>query len=640
MKRILLLLLLLLPATLHASNIDVTALEAAYPDARQIVLERHIDITYAENLATGNLSAFVTHREVVLALHGATSNMELVQVAFGENETVEIQHAAYYEVVDGKRQLLENVGVAAAEEKDYFQKSIFYSDLKVKQFAPTVDLPDCTILEYRFTKKYRDTKYLTSEYAQQFGEAVLDFTIALTVPSNVSAELIPFNTAVAAKESLSKGNTTYTYSLQNLKPVQRHGQSAPGNYVLPHFVVVTKSLTTNGKKSTLLATQADLYQWYQSLIDSMATGASNVRAQAAAIGANIESKEAQIDAVFSWLQANISYVAFEDGLAGFQPAPAEDVLDLRYGDCKGIANLAVEMLRKLGFKSYHCWVGTRRLNYDYSLPSLCVDNHMICALDFEGKTYYLDGTSRTTDWHTPPAHLQGKQALIGMGKAYRIDTIPIDPLGANVRHIDAQATINPTTGVLQLGGNINLSGQYALRERERLVHSDVATQKLAREYIAMDLMALDVATPTGYNVEPKGTSFKFPFKGDRVGNAVMAGNTLSLFCDVDRALKSRDGTQIETPVYINIVGTQSIELAVAIPAGYTASELPEPWSFEANQSNIKASISYRKEGNTIVYSKSISVGTTLLDGQQLTDWNTLVHDLTAHYSTPVILTKQ
>ncbi|MEI9945444.1 MAG: transglutaminase-like domain-containing protein [Chitinophagaceae bacterium] len=91
---------------------------------------------------------------------------------------------------------------------------------------------------------------------------------------------------------------------------------------------------------------------------------------------------------FNWVQHNIRYIAFEDGIAGFKPAKANDVLNKKYGDCKGMANLTRGLLQALGFDARLCWIGTNYIAYDYSTPSMAVDNHMICALIYNGKKIF------------------------------------------------------------------------------------------------------------------------------------------------------------------------------------------------------------------------------------------------------------
>ena len=86
--------------------------------------------------------------------------------------------------------------------------------------------------------------------------------------------------------------------------------------------------------------------------------------------ANAKSDEEKIRNIYYWVQDNIRYIAFEDGIAGFKPDEANNVLTKRYGDCKGMANLTRQMLKAAGFDARLTWIGTNHISYDYSTPSL------------------------------------------------------------------------------------------------------------------------------------------------------------------------------------------------------------------------------------------------------------------------------
>ena len=139
----------------------------------------------------------------------------------------------------------------------------------------------------------------------------------------------------------------------------------------------------------------------------------------------------KIESIFYWVQDNIRYIAFENGIMGFKPDAAQNVLNKKYGDCKGKANLLKEMLKLAGYDARLTWIGTSDLPYDYSLPSLAVDNHMICTVILNGKRYFLDGTEDYIAFNDYAQRIQGKQVLIEDGDNYIIDKIPDFPADRN-----------------------------------------------------------------------------------------------------------------------------------------------------------------------------------------------------------------
>jgi len=198
-----------------------------------------------------------------------------------------------------------------------------------------------------------------------------------------------------------KKTTTYSakddadiikYSIRNL-PERKSDRNLPGpSYIFPHLLVLCKSADINGQSFTYFSTVADQYAWYKKITGLMKNDPSVIKQKAQEITAHCTDDLQKIKAVLYWVHNNIRYVAFEDGIAGFKPDEAQNVLNKKYGDCKGMANLTKELLKSLGFDARLTWIGTNHIAYDYSTPSLCVDNHMICCLNYKGQRYFLDGT--------------------------------------------------------------------------------------------------------------------------------------------------------------------------------------------------------------------------------------------------------
>jgi len=129
---------------------------------------------------------------------------------------------------------------------------------------------------------------------------------------------------------------------------------------------------------------------------------------------------------------NIKYIAFEDGIAGFKPEDAHTVLYNRYGDCKGMSNLLKEMLEIAGFDARLTWVGTRRIPYDYSIPSLAVDNHMVCSVMLADTSLVLDATEPFQHIDYVGERLQGRQVLIEDGSSYIIKKLAVENININL----------------------------------------------------------------------------------------------------------------------------------------------------------------------------------------------------------------
>src|SRR5206468_747526 len=141
-------------------------------------------------------------------------------------------------------------------------------------------------------------------------------------------------------------------------------------------LVILKEANPPGASYTYFKSVADQYAWYRSILKDLSNNETIIKAKADEIIAEKTNDIDKIKAIFYWVQNNIRYIAFEDGIAGFLPDKADEVLRKKYGDCKGMANLTKELLKAEGFDARLCWLGINHIAYDYSTSLLAVDSHV------------------------------------------------------------------------------------------------------------------------------------------------------------------------------------------------------------------------------------------------------------------------
>src|SRR5688572_9774478 len=298
----------------------------------------------------------------------------------------------------------------------YNDEDIFHSDARLCVVRFTLEEKGKPF-SFNYQENYRDVKYLTSFYMSNSLPAV-EKIVEFHIPSWLDVDLREFNFAGAQVEKTSvKENdlTKTTFRIRNVHAYKREPSSPNHALSYPHIVCVTKAYTENGQRKPLFESVKDLYAWYHSLCDSIGNQPALLKEKVATIINGKKTDIEKTEAIFYWVQDNIRYIAFEDGIMGFKPDAAQNVLNKKYGDCKGKANLMKEMLKIAGLDARLTWIGTSDLPYDYSLPSLCVDNHMICTVIIAGKRYFLDGTEEYIALNDYAQRIQGKQVLIEDG---------------------------------------------------------------------------------------------------------------------------------------------------------------------------------------------------------------------------------
>ncbi len=446
-------------------------------------LKKRIKISFVYNENAQTYYAKVSYRFDKLFLKDDILNSKgLIQVPFNKFQDLNLQKARYFKLDSiGNKTLIENVKVKYADVKDYFIKNIFYTDLKVKQFNCSVDLPKDYFVSYSYDIIYKDLKFLSSFYFQDAQEAVEDVKISIKKDKNIDFALFDFNLEQLEK---NEDETYITYTGTNLQRYNSIANSVNNSYYLPHIIISVKSINTDNQVKMVLNSTDNLYNWYNTLIHSLSPNTTYINGLSKSIIGNTIKDEDKIDKIFKWVQSNIQYVAFENGIAGFKPTEAHEVAKLKYGDCKGMANLLVNLLRSEGFNAHHVWLGTRSNNYTYDIPSLVVDNHMICGLKFNDKTYYLDGTSKSATWYNPPAHIEGKEVMLANNETYKINTIKKSDPKDNVLAFIGVLDLNLPQPKITL--NIELSGHFKQDFLSYLTYSSIKNKKNVPFYFIYD----------------------------------------------------------------------------------------------------------------------------------------------------------
>src|SRR6266487_350837 len=309
----------------------------------------------------------------------------------------------------------------------YSVDDIFYSDEHIC-FLPLPLERKGSSSTVSFKKTISDPRYFINIF---FSESymVMSKEVNIKVPRWMKVELKEMNFKgyeISTSSHYDSGDDAdiYTYSMKNL-PARESEDDSPGpSYIYPHILVLSKEANIDNNKTTYFNTVADQYAWYHQLVNNIGSDEAAVKAKAQEITAGIANDIDKIKAIFYWMQNNIRYAAFEDGIAGFRPDKANEVIRKKYGDCKGMANATKELLKSLGYDARLCWIGTNHIAYDYSTPSLSVDNHMICALKFQGKMYFLDATENYLGFNEYAERIQGRQCLIEDGDKYILTNIP------------------------------------------------------------------------------------------------------------------------------------------------------------------------------------------------------------------------
>ena len=543
--------------------------------------------------------------------------------------------------------VIENVKVLNVDKKevpfqklcgDYSSEDIFHSDAKlcmVKFPLAEKGKP----FNYNYQENYRDIKYLTSFYLLE-NYPVIDRTIQFNIPSWLEVDLREFNFAenVVEKTSVKDGDITkVSFHISNASAYKREPHSPNHAMMYPHIICVTKAFTDAGKRTVLFENVKDLYGWYSSVCADIGNNPETLKAKVTELTTNKKTDQEKVESIFYWVQDNIRYIAFENGIMGFKPDAAQNVFKNKYGDCKGKANLLKTMLTIAGFDARLTWIGTSDLPYDYSMPSLAVDNHMICTVILNGKRYFLDGTEGFIALNDYAQRLQGKQVLIEDGKNHILDRIPVFPAERNKEVIINKMNIvdNQVTGntITEFNGESKISVQGAFAAIRTEKRSESLSSYLRN---GNDNIELANITNSDFNDRQKPLQLKYDFKANnqvtRTGNEIyVVMDWEKDFGDLEMPADRKNDYEFNQKYYL------SEQSELTVPAGYKVDYIPT--AFKKSTPDYSFEGAYVNKGKSVVYTKTIIINKPILKKADFAGWNSFIAEVNKFYNDQVVLSK-
>ena len=527
------------------------------------------------------------------------------------------------------------------ETKKEFDNGIFYSDQEAKYFTfPAVTEGAITNLNY--TEIIKDPHFLG---LFRLGSYVPTKSVQLSIefPKNVTIGYIDFNTQNIGldfkKEEMSSSNK-YTWTVENLQGFQGEEDSESSLYYVPHIIVYIKSYEEDGKVHNVLSETKDLYQWYVSLIHKIDTNdLKMVYDIADKLTKNIKSKRQKAETIFNWVQENITYVAFEDGLGGFVPRSAASVCTKRYGDCKDMANLLYEMLNHVGITSFRTWIGTRDRHYSYlEVPTPMVDNHMINTVVIENDTIFLDATDSYVPFGMPSAFTQTKEALLGIDdKNFKIIKVPAQKPEQSVSTIISNMILDQET--------LNVSEKRSLTGYDKVDFISEYTykkgDKTEEEYLNTTLALGNNKTKytniSKENFDNQNTPLILNYDLNIENYAKVIGNKSYVNMNIDRTL-SKSNLDIKDRKYskkIDYKFHKNFVTTFTVPKDYKVNYVPEESSFE--NPNYSFKIYYEVKDNQIIQHKTITINTLRIENDEFESWNDFIKSIIKAYKKSIII---
>lgn len=606
-----------------------------FPDEKAVFLKRILEY----NISLKNGQPYVESSEtqqVEYLLVSATAYMGEFGFSHSDFQKL-VSYEAYTRTPTDKKLKVTDFKTSADK-----QSFVFYDDVKETRFRfPAVEPGAIGNLQVSWQNK--DPHLLSPFYFTSYIPAI-NSELKITVSEDVSLkyQLAGLDTANITVNLDSKHhNKIYTFQYKNC-PADKSYRDAPGYaWYLPHIVFYIESYKDEkGNTVPYLSNAADLYRLNYSYISKVNAAASPALKHIVdSLTNKLATDEAKARSIYSWVQHSIKYVAFEDGMAGFVPREASLVCSRRFGDCKDMASILTQMLNTAGVKAYFTWIGTRDLPYKFSqTPLPLVSNHMICAVNINGKFIFLDGTDPTCIFGMPSLGIQDKEAMVSINeKDYKILKVPMAEKEQNTLVDTTWLELTPTG----IKGKVkqSLKGYFSTDIYGKLMYWDKKNihehmqDEFERGSNKFKLDTFFVDRKLAYDEISLLADFSLPDYAKKIGDDYYLNlNLFKLFQD-----EHIDYPKRKVPVVRNFNSIKKYVTMLKVPNGFRVSYLPQGkiyhnkvWGFN---------LQYEQKDQYVVLTQEFDNENLMLTTNDFELWNKVLENLFPLYKETLSLSK-
>lgn len=359
-------------------------------------------------------------------------------------------------------------------------------------------------------------------------------------------------------------------------------------------------------------------EWFDQLAHDRLVPTPEIAAKSAELTAGKTDFYDKTEAIGEFVQKNIRYFVVEMGIGGFQPHPAKDIFQGRYGDCKDKATLLAAMLSSVGIHSTLVAVDTHRGVVDPDLPSI-IGNHMIAAIEIpagytspklrsvvtaqNGKRYLIfDPTWELTPFGQLESNLQGSYGLLIEGEQSQIVELPV--LSPDLNRVER-------SGSFSLSQDGTLKGTVAekrfgdLAETNRYISKldELHQQKFLDDSMQSDFVAVSLSGLKIENADRLNQDFSMQFNVEANHFATTMGPLLMIRPRVlGSELMPTDRKTRRVQVDLGETMQAHDSFDIQLPDGYTVDELPDPIKADFGFATYESATVL--QGHTLHYSRT------------------------------------
>jgi transglutaminase-like putative cysteine protease len=425
-----------------------------------------------------NANAVVRQNDVIVEIEGidlvtvTTRRLVTVFNELGMADVKAFQHySASTKIRDMRAVVYDVMGeeITTIKERDFRDVSAvdggtLYAENRVKFLEYTPRSYPLTI-EYISEVDLRSTAFLPQwSPLEGFYCSTQSSTFKVVNPNNIQVKFKEEN----FEDFPIEKDGELSYEVNELKAIKGESYRPAFQSYAPRVKLAMEKFEMEGVEGSNLSWK-DFGKWmYKDLVAEAQDLPEEVSAEIKQLTMEATNDKEKARIVYQYVQDRSRYISVQVGIGGWKPIDASEVHEMAYGDCKGLTNYTMALMKEVGVTSHYAAIygGSEKRSLDPEF-SMTEGNHVILYLpELENDTdYWLECTSKNAPFGYMSDFTDDRDALVIKPDGGEIKHTTSYPSSQNLQNTEAVVTINPDGSV---EGEINLESkgvQYAWRQR-------------------------------------------------------------------------------------------------------------------------------------------------------------------------------
>ncbi len=584
-------------APLDLINVDIEAVIAAapdatdYPDADAVILLNQ----FSHEVTPSGKARYTTHQVVKILTERGVQNYDDIAIPHTPK--------AQYITVNVARTITPDGAVVEPPEEAFNDVTPpgllsynLYSDsmwrvISMPALKPGVCIEYQVTLEDAGAESVGSTSWFWGGYSFQSPDPTLQSAYALRVPKGTDFKWKSIHCQLNPQILHEEETSTYLWT---------HGETPAlkSEYNMPAINDIVPRLSYSSVESW-----EAVYNWYKDIAKDRYTVDQAVEEMVKELTADLVTEDDKIRAIYHFVASRIRYVGIELGQGAYQPTPADQVLGVRYGDCKDKTTLMIAMLDLVGIEAFPVMLNPapyQRL--DLELPSLGQFSHLIGAVPRDDGNYiWLDSTADTCSYGDLPARNRGRKGFVIQSERGEFVDIPISTPQSNQLIVDTEIALTED-GTVQGTMRVDTLGQYNIEARLEYKQvspsawKDTLAVGLSKQFPGVRVDSVQISDLADLNV-PVQLNVAFTVKNyaEPVDNRLMfplPSDEFSDYAEIFAAVERQHPLDLSYPMQMKKT------IRIALPEGWTAT-FPKDIHLENRFASVERQ--YKLEDNQIHY---------------------------------------